>query len=849
LGGADPQLPMTELLQNVSKSLQSEKSRGNEVEIEKQEARKHAEAQRKRRDAEAKMRLAEELAKLPPELQEHKKRLEQEFDRKCEENRRQARDRARQAEEQQLQAELGDRIAQVQEKERRVSDDCKLALRQNGLAGGEDAASPDLQQRNKDQHDDRGLIAARWWSEDDARELGDRVRKLGARDVNLSSEFYLKPFFQQLQFQSLHICELDPDVTSFSRLTILDVSRNPLQRIDSLPPNLTRLKAYNTGVKQISCLPVPSLVFLGLGHSHMGDEGLEQASRRFPGLLVLDVSYSNVCGLQQAATSLAALPRLKQLCLGGNPVSILPHSRLQLIDRVSQLQSPGAVLDGVPVTDVEVADVQRSLLPKSDVRLDKILVAVQPLKLSGARVLLDVVAKRLRAKRAVTEAVTRGNTARRLLADAAAAEEVAKAAAADVPVETDPKAKKGKELAPGEAEAAAAAEAAKVAEEAVAEAARTCSVAIDAIVAAGKAAGEPPVVYARTASEAAAEAATAHGKSAADVLKAWSEAARVALAAKGAPSDPADAVGGEDLIVNACTSGYTTTDACSLSLRFDLPDGVEARTSELRLTEELAKSGGEPFDGLDLSELSIEGAGPLIFEVDVHELNIFDQQDGKEEPLLRVCKWLRRGMTTKVVFREASPPTEEELAAAAEAAAAEAAKAKKPPDKKGQEESTLSSAPEPCDVPPAKSLEHDAFGGAVVPLDAFLWRPFAVVPEETRESGELASLPPPIEMALEVPVVPMHQFLEPNVQVPSAEPVLRKAAQAEMEDLKRRLAVEKNPTQCECLREQLQKCQLNISRLQWGGLGEPKAAALSLRVVLYAEKTAEPDVGDADAEA
>merc|ERR1711924_324872 len=117
---------------------------------------------------------------------------------------------------------------------------------------------------------------------------------------------------------------------------------------------------------------------MGLGHTQMGDEGLEQASRRFPGLLVLDVSYSYVTGLQRAATSLAALPRLKQLCLGGNPVSLLPHSRLQLIDLVPQLQSPGAVLDGVPVTDTEIADVQSSLLPANMVRPANIYVAIQP---------------------------------------------------------------------------------------------------------------------------------------------------------------------------------------------------------------------------------------------------------------------------------------------------------------------------------------------------------------------------------------------------------------------------------------------------------------------------------------
>merc|ERR1711974_248909 len=101
-----------------------------------------------------------------------------------------------------------------------------------------------------------------------------------------------------------------------------------------------------------------------------------------------------------------------------------------------------------------------------------------------------------------------------------------------------------------------------------------------------------------------------------------------------------------------------------------------------------------------------------------------------------------------------------------------------------------------------------------------------------------------MEEWFDVPLVPMHRFHEPNVQVPSAEPVLKAAVQAELADLRRRLASEKKPTQAEQLRKALTKCEADLSRLEWGAPGQPEAASLSLRVVLYAEKEVEPEQQD-----
>merc|ERR1719329_1358604 len=116
-------------------------------------------------------------------------------------------------------------------------------------------------------------------------ELMRMTARLGPTNPNLSSEAFVKPFFKHLRLPDLGVKALDEDLTKFTNLTFLDVSRNDLSAIDYLPPNLRFLKAYNTNISRIGCRPLESLCFLGLGHSSMGAAGLKQVARLFPGIL------------------------------------------------------------------------------------------------------------------------------------------------------------------------------------------------------------------------------------------------------------------------------------------------------------------------------------------------------------------------------------------------------------------------------------------------------------------------------------------------------------------------------------------------------------------------------------
>eukprot|EP00401_Gymnodinium_catenatum_P044590 CAMPEP_0117547322 /NCGR_PEP_ID=MMETSP0784-20121206/47065_1 /TAXON_ID=39447 /ORGANISM="" /LENGTH=209 /DNA_ID=CAMNT_0005344225 /DNA_START=138 /DNA_END=763 /DNA_ORIENTATION=- len=200
----------------------------------------------------------------------------------------------------------------------RMNLDLELALRQDGFAG--DLLADEKQVSEK----------AAPWGDEDAAELDDLIRKLGPRDQNLASEAFMKPFFRHLRLQDFHICELGADVTKFTRLKILDLSRNPLKAVDTLPPALERLKAYNTDVCRITCKP--ALQFLGLGHSSMDDAGVQDfglgsgsdgVPQRFPGLLALDLSFTRIIDLSGAVAALAGMSKLRQFCLAGSPASLL----------------------------------------------------------------------------------------------------------------------------------------------------------------------------------------------------------------------------------------------------------------------------------------------------------------------------------------------------------------------------------------------------------------------------------------------------------------------------------------------------------------------------------------------
>lgn len=180
------------------------------------------------------------------------------------------------------------------------------------------------------------------------------VEKLGPLNQNLTSEAFIKPFFQRLNLSQLNIVSLDADLAKFTKLTNLDISRNSISAVDFLSPNLKFLKAYNNSITKVTCAQQPSLCFLGAGYNALASAGMPQIVQRFRGLVSLDLCYNNITGLRPFLDEVTALDRLKHLCMAGNPLCLLPFYRLVLIKHLPQLQ----LLDEQAVGEGEVADSQ-----------------------------------------------------------------------------------------------------------------------------------------------------------------------------------------------------------------------------------------------------------------------------------------------------------------------------------------------------------------------------------------------------------------------------------------------------------------------------------------------------------
>jgi len=180
------------------------------------------------------------------------------------------------------------------------------------------------------------------------------VEKLGPLNQNLTSEAFIKPFFQRLNLSQLSIVSLDADLAKFTKLTNLDISRNSIDAVDFLSPNLKFLKAYNNNITKVTCAQQPSLCFLGAGYNALAGAGMPQIVQRFRGLVSLDLCYNNITDLRPFLDEVTALGRLKHLCMAGNPLCLLPFYRLVLVKQLPQLQ----LLDEQAVGEAEVADSQ-----------------------------------------------------------------------------------------------------------------------------------------------------------------------------------------------------------------------------------------------------------------------------------------------------------------------------------------------------------------------------------------------------------------------------------------------------------------------------------------------------------
>ncbi|CAE7457293.1 unnamed protein product, partial [Symbiodinium pilosum] len=195
-----------------------------------------------------------------------------------------------------------------------------------------------------------------------------------------------------------------------------------------------------------------------------------------------------------------------------------------------------------------------------------------------------------------------------------------------------------------------------------------------------------------------------------------------------------------------------------LRLSFQLPSGVWVATSSINLAKKTyeVKEGEPPppvvlKDFLKLKALRQENGEKLNFDLC---FDITSDLSG----LRALQKWLNRGLQIKLWYLPPKPPPTPETVAEAEASADATAEAPE-----GTEAGAEAEPGEGCAGPPATEAPADiaiCVGGCVVPLASMFQRACDKV------SAEQRPCPEPWQHTAEAGVVPMAQWLNPDIQVP-----------------------------------------------------------------------------------
>ncbi len=181
-------------------------------------------------------------------------------------------------------------------------------------------------------------------------ELYKKFMELGFQEELVNKE-YLLNFYKELRLEDLQIQKIDKETTLFNNLEVLTISKNNIQVLENLPPNIKEVYAF---YNEISFLKTPkayeNLVYLGLGYNRLTDSVfgkqdfkhnlilIDDLHRGFPKLMGIDLSYNEICGLDTAVSSLTFFKNLKMLNLFGNPVTLMPYYRTTILEELKMLK-------------------------------------------------------------------------------------------------------------------------------------------------------------------------------------------------------------------------------------------------------------------------------------------------------------------------------------------------------------------------------------------------------------------------------------------------------------------------------------------------------------------------------
>ncbi|XP_053375749.1 leucine-rich repeat-containing protein 43-like isoform X3 [Mercenaria mercenaria] len=183
------------------------------------------------------------------------------------------------------------------------------------------------------------------WSQE-ARQL----REISVKSPWLIDDNFVLSYFKTLRIVGKNVTYIDSNLLKFKNLEELTLSCNLISEIDSrcLPSNLKVLEACANEVSDLSslCAKPPKLIHLGLGYNKLSFIGDYLTGQYWPQLLSLDLSNNNLSDLLDVVRKLSSLPKLRNLVLQGNPLSLIPGYRGYTVDSLRKL----SILDDIMIS-------------------------------------------------------------------------------------------------------------------------------------------------------------------------------------------------------------------------------------------------------------------------------------------------------------------------------------------------------------------------------------------------------------------------------------------------------------------------------------------------------------------
>jgi len=102
-------------------------------------------------------------------------------------------------------------------------------------------------------------------------ELYKKFMELGFQEELVNKE-YLLNFYKELRLEDLQIQKIDKETTLFNNLEVLTISKNNIQVLENLPPNMKEVYAFYNEISFLKTSKAyENLVYLGLGYNRLTD--------------------------------------------------------------------------------------------------------------------------------------------------------------------------------------------------------------------------------------------------------------------------------------------------------------------------------------------------------------------------------------------------------------------------------------------------------------------------------------------------------------------------------------------------------------------------------------------------